>query len=142
RILNPEDDRPGTARNAVLSFRLWQSAFGGDRSVLGRDIRLNGRQCTVVGVMPPGFAFPAGDSDAPELWVPLQLDPTHPGGRGGHYLNVLGRLRAGATLPQLRSELTRYVIHARDTSSKGTHSFDPKFHPLVVTGFQDEVDHS
>jgi hypothetical protein len=61
RALSPDDDRPGIPRNAVLSFGLWQRAFGGDRRALGRDIRMNGNVCTVVGIMPSGFAFPPGE---------------------------------------------------------------------------------
>src|SRR5262245_22747046 len=79
-----EEDRPQVARTAVISYGLWQRAFGGDRGVIGRDIRLNGAACTVVGVMPAGFAFPPGELDAPELWTPRQLDPAQPGNRGGH----------------------------------------------------------
>jgi hypothetical protein len=47
RLLTPEDDLPNAAATAVLSFGLWQRAFGGDRSVIGRDIRLNGNTCRI-----------------------------------------------------------------------------------------------
>jgi predicted permease len=142
RALSNDDDRPGMPRNAVISFGLWQRAFGGDRGVLGRDIRMNGNPCTVVGVMPPGFAFPPGELDAPELWVPLQIDPAHPGGRGGHNYNVLARLRTGVTFAQAQGELNRYVRHSSETVARANHPFDPKFHPIVLAGFQDEVVHS
>src|SRR5262249_20060248 len=65
RPVSPEDDLPRVPLNAVLSFGLWQRAFGGDRGILGRDVRLNGNPCHVIGVMPPGFAFPPGELDAP-----------------------------------------------------------------------------
>lgn len=139
RLLSPDDDRPGVSLNAVLSFGLWQRAYGGDRRVLGRDILLNGEPCTVVGVMPPGFAFPPGELNPPELWVPLQVDPAHLAGRGGHYLSLIGRLRPGVTLAQAQSELARYVRHVSETVAPDKHPFDPKFHPLVTAGFQDEV---
>jgi hypothetical protein len=45
--------------------------------VIGRDVRLNGKPCVVVGIMPKGFAVPPGELDPPELWVPLQIDPAH-----------------------------------------------------------------
>src|SRR5437016_11093456 len=57
RLINEEDDRPNAPRAAVISYGLWQRAYGGDMGVLGRDIRLNGTPCTVVGVMPRSFAF-------------------------------------------------------------------------------------
>ena len=57
RSLTPEEDRPGVDV-AVLSYGLWQTRFGGDRSIVGRAITLDRRPYTVVGVMPPGFDFP------------------------------------------------------------------------------------
>src|SRR6476619_8432698 len=75
RLLNPQDDAANAPQTAVLSYGLWQRAFGGDAGILGRDIRLNGNACTVVGVMPKGFAFPPGELDPPELWAPVQIDP-------------------------------------------------------------------
>ncbi|HEY1341080.1 MAG TPA: ABC transporter permease [Bryobacteraceae bacterium] len=139
RLLSPDDDRPGVPATAVLSFGLWQRAYGGDRGVIGRDIRLNGNPCTVVGVMPPGFAFPPGELDAPELWTPLQIDPARPGNRGGHFLFVLGRLRSGVSIEQAVAEMQRYVKHQGDTTARNTHAFRPDLHPIVLAGFQDEV---
>src|SRR3954451_781879 len=62
RLLSPGDDAPNAPQAAVISYSLWQRAFGGE-SVLGRDIRLNGKPCSVVGIMPRGFAFPPGEVD-------------------------------------------------------------------------------
>ena len=62
RLLSPQDDAANAPLTAVLSYGLWQRAFGGESSVLGRDIRLNGNSCTVVGIMPRGFAFPPGEA--------------------------------------------------------------------------------
>src|SRR5205823_10840087 len=103
RVLTAQDDAANAPLAAVLSYGLWQRAFGGDASVLGRDIRLNGKPCTVVGVMPRGFAFPPGELDPPELWVPLQIDPAKPGGRGSHYVNVLALLKAGTGTAQAKA---------------------------------------
>ena len=139
RSISPEDDRPGIPETAVLSYALWQRAYGGDPGAVGRDIRLNGNPCRVIGVMPPGFAFPPGELDAPELWVPIQIDPAKPGGRGGHYLNLLGRLRGVISFPQAQGEMDRYVKHVGETVARSQHPFDPAFHPVVLAGFQDEV---
>ena len=138
-VLTAAEDSPSVPLTAVLSFGLWQRAFGGDRGVLGRDIRVNGNPCTVVGVMPPSFAFPPGELEAPELWLPLQIDPARPGGRGSHYLSVLGRLRPGATMAQAQAEMLRYARHSRETLGPRNHPFDPDVHPIVLAGFQDEV---
>ncbi len=137
RLLAAEDDRPKVPLNAVLSFALWQRAFGGDRGILGRDIRLNGNPCHVIGVMPPGFAFPPGELDPPELWLPVQIDPAAPGGRGSHFLSLVGRLRDGVTIQQAEAEMRRY--EKVSTERIAQHPFHTQNHPIVLAGFQDEV---
>jgi predicted permease len=139
RLLTPQDDAPNAPLTAVLSYGLWQRAFGGEAGVVGRDIRLNGNPCTVVGVMPKGFAFPPGELDPPELWVPLQIDPARPGGRGSHFVNVLARLKSGTGTAQAQSEMVRYTQHSADTMGRANHPFDPKNHPIVIAGFQEEI---
>jgi putative ABC transport system permease protein len=139
RLLSADDDRPNIAATAVLSYDLWQRAFGGDPRILHRDIRLNGASCTVVGVMPRGFNFPPGEVDPSELWTPLQLDPARPGNRGSHFLSVLARLRPETSLSQAQSEMQRYTIHGSETLARAQHRFDPELHPIVLAGFQDEV---
>ena len=139
RLLSPADDLPNAPATAVLSYGLWQRAYGGDPGVVGRDIRLNGKPCIAVGVMPPAFGFPPGEIDAAELWTPLQLDPANPGGRGSHYLSIVARLRPGATMAQAQSEMARYAQQSSDSRSPGSHPFDPKSHPIVLAGFQDEI---
>jgi putative ABC transport system permease protein len=139
RLLTPADDDPNSPATAVVSYGLWQRAYGGETSILGRDIRLNGKACTVVGIMPPSFAFSPGEVDPPELWTPLQIDPAKPGGRGGHSLSVLARLNEGVTLAQAQAEMTRYAVQASASTAPANHPFDPKIHPLVLADFQDEV---
>jgi len=84
----------------VLGDRAWREQFGGDRNVLGRTLTVNGRVRTVVGVMPAGFRFP----EISEFFVPLATDDST-AGRGQHWLEVVGRMAPGATLPQVRAEL-------------------------------------
>jgi putative ABC transport system permease protein len=139
RFSSAEENRPKVPATAVLSYSLWQRAFGGDPSVLNRDIRLNGRACRVVGVMPRGFLFPPGEVNPPEMWVPLRPDPADQTTRDTHYLSVLGRLRPGVTTAQAQSEMDRYTIHSSQTRASNQHPFDPKIHPIVLAGFQDEI---
>jgi len=139
RLINSDDDRPNVPAVAVLSYDLWQRAFGGDPKILGRDIRLDGSACTVAGVMPRGFNFPPGSVSPSELWSPLGLDPAKPRSRGSHYLSVLARLKPGVSMAQAQSEMTRYTIHTSQTIARAQHRFDPAEHPLVLAGFQDEV---
>jgi predicted permease len=102
RVLVEADEHPTGPNVAVIGFDLWQSDFGGDPEVLGRTMRLGGLDHTVVGVMPPGFAFPLSE----QLWTPLQpasasLRP----GEGPDVYFVVGRLAPGATLQAAEAEL-------------------------------------
>jgi putative ABC transport system permease protein len=67
RVFNPDDDRPGASGLAVISDSLWRNRFGAQREIINKAITLNGETVTVVGVMPPGFAFPA----AVDVWSSL-----------------------------------------------------------------------
>jgi putative ABC transport system permease protein len=82
---------------AVLSDKLWRTHFNAGRSILGKIVRLDGVPRTIIGVMPPGFAFPA---DA-EVWTPLVVNPQP--GAGWSYA-VIGRLNAGVSIDQARVE--------------------------------------
>jgi len=137
RSLNAQDDVPGETLVANISYNLWQNAFGGERSIVGREIQLNGRKCTVVGVMPRDFQFPPGEADPPQVWVPLQIDPANLGDSSNHILSVFGRLRPGVTLHQARSELSTLVRNGIGEMS--SHRLDPKFHPVVAYGLHEEV---
>jgi putative ABC transport system permease protein len=138
RLLSEDDDRPNAPLTAVLSYGLLQRAYGGDSSVIGRDIRLNGNTCKVVGIMPRSFAFPPGELDPPELWVPLQIDPARPGGRGSHFLSVLARRKTSIGMVQAEGEMFRYMESTAASSPAG-HAFRPKLHTLVLAGFQEEI---
>ena len=139
RLLTEADDAPNAPNTTVLSYGLWQRAFGGDKNILGRDVRLNGASCVVIGVMPRGFNFPPGETIPSELWAPVQIDPAKPGGRGSHFLSLLGRLRDGVSFTQAVTEMQAYVRHPVVPNGNGSHGFDTKFHPIVLAGFQDEV---
>ncbi len=103
RMLLPEEDAPGKNRVVVLSYPFWQRVFGGTRDVVGRAIQLNGEPYNVVGVTPIGF----GLASKVDVWTPMAFKPdeTSNDARGGHYLNVVGRLRPGVTAAQARAEL-------------------------------------
>ena len=111
RAFVADDDLPGGARVAILGHGLWQRRFGGDPGAIGRELLLDGAPTLIVGVMPAAFDFPAAGT---ELWVPLRLSrsrPPNPAIRPEAYreyriLNVVARLRPGATVAQARSELT------------------------------------
>jgi putative ABC transport system permease protein len=96
----------GRENQLVIGYGLWQRRFGGDRAVAGRAVTVNGKPYTIVGVMPPGFAYPAGRY---QLWTPLPQTPSPdmpPINRAAHYLQVIARLKAGATVTGAQAEMS------------------------------------
>jgi predicted permease len=103
RWFEQAEERAGQNHVVILSDRAWRDRFAADPAVIGRRIILNDQPFEIVGVMPPGFAFP---SPATELWMPTNLDPRNAGYMwGGGNLLPLGRLRDGATLATAQAEL-------------------------------------
>jgi putative ABC transport system permease protein len=95
-------------RDAVLlSEGLWRQTFQADREILGRTVRVNGRESIVVGVMPRGFRFPESMGPGVEkgLWLPLQPAPEMLADRGYHFLKILAAVKPGVTLAQARAGL-------------------------------------
>jgi putative ABC transport system permease protein len=106
RTFTREDSAAGG--RVVLSHGLWQTQFGGDESVVGQVVNLDGRPHVVVGVMPPGFHFPRREV---ELWTPLVIGPQDGADRTNNYLQGIARLRPGVSVEQAQTEMT--VIAAR-----------------------------
>ena len=99
------EDRPGRDHVVVLSHGLWQRRFGGDASIVGREVTIDGRPSTVVGVMPASFRFAPFWQTRAELWAPLTLsDRLHD--RDGRSLRVFGRLTGGVSVAQAQQEMT------------------------------------
>jgi predicted permease len=109
RVFGPGEE---DASAVVLSHGLWQSQFGGDPSVLGRKVSLNGAPHTVIGVMPPAFYFPSRER---QLWAALTLRPGDYENRTNTYIEGVGRLKPGVTFEHARTELHLLVDRlARD----------------------------
>jgi len=70
RDFSAEDEKPGAPAVAMISWDIWQTRYGGDASIVGREVRINSAPATVVGVMPRGFAYPYKE----RIWLPAQLD--------------------------------------------------------------------
>jgi predicted permease len=101
RALVEADERPDAPPVAVIGHDVWRERFGGDRTVVGRAIRLGSVTTTVVGVMPAGYGFPV----AQRLWVPLRVRPPAHAGDEGPPLDLFGRLAPGVTLDEAQAEL-------------------------------------
>ncbi len=112
RVFTLDDDRAGAPPVAVLSHRVWQTAYGGDPSVVGSTFIVEGHPLTVIGVAPAGFFGETLESDPPDIWVPVQQEPMIDAeGSLLHqsitaWLRVIGRLRPGATTEGMAPRLT------------------------------------
>jgi putative ABC transport system permease protein len=102
RGLLPDEDAPGRDAVVVLSHGFWQRRFAGDPGVPGRQVVLDDRAHTVVGVMPAGLHPHMGDVD---VWMPIAFTAAQRQNHGGHYLRVVGRLAPGATRAAALAEL-------------------------------------
>jgi putative ABC transport system permease protein len=103
RTFLAEEDRADGPRVVLLSDGLWKRRFGGDPSIVGRDIRINGAKVKVVGVMPPTFHFPERET---ELWAPLAFSEQEWASRGSHFLFVIARLKSHVTLEKARADMS------------------------------------
>lgn len=113
RAFVESDVAPGAPGSVLLAHGLWQRAFGGRTDIVGQQVRLDGRPHTVVGVMPPGFAFPDHTTQA---WVPMTVIPVlgDNDSRRVMIFAAMARLRGAATMAQAAAEATARARHAPD----------------------------
>jgi putative ABC transport system permease protein len=116
RFFLPEEERAGHDPVAVLSYGLWQRHFGGDPSLVGRSLTLDGQPYTVVGIAPAGFQYP----DRTEVWIPpFQLVPTVGAqmnierARGFGFLSAVATLKPGVSVRQAHDEMTLITARLR-----------------------------
>lgn len=107
RWFEPTDDVPGAAPVVILSYSLWQQLFAGDPGAVGRKVRLNGNDVTVVGIMPAGFEFvsPWLRTADCQLWMPRSFDKEELKQRDSHYLLGIARLRDGVSVEAADAEI-------------------------------------
>lgn len=102
RTFLPGEEQPGQNHKVVLTHAFWQSRFGGDRSIVGRQITLDDEPYTVVGVMGPGFMYPMWEE---KIWTPLTWSDKERSVRGEHHSMVLARLKRGVDIKQAQAEM-------------------------------------
>ena len=109
RTYAAEEDRPGAAKVAVLSYGLWKRRYGSDRDILGRTIDLDGQPYTVIGVMPASFQFPFSSlpySDHAELWLPVAFTSDEIADRVREFGTfTVARLKPGVSLQQAQEDV-------------------------------------
>ena len=97
-----ENEEPGRDQVVVLSHKLWQRRFGGDPSLIGKTLSLDGKTFEVIGVMPAEFNYPRGA----ELWTPMNFQiAAGMKQRKAHFLRPVGRLKPGVTLAQAQADM-------------------------------------
>jgi putative ABC transport system permease protein len=133
RAFTPEEDRPGGPPVVILSHALWQRRFGGDPSIIGQSVTLNGRDRQVIGVMPPDFKF----IQKADVLLPRALDVQealrNDREEGGLRAlgNIIGRLKPGFSLEQGQSELNSILQHLKQENPKREHVLRAVVTPLA-----------
>jgi predicted permease len=102
RLFAASDDREGAPGSALLSYRLWQTQFGGDPDVVGRDFLVDGEKYAVIGVMPREFRFPTTDT---LLWTATRFGERDYQERNNTWLEAVARLRPGVSVEQARAAM-------------------------------------
>jgi predicted permease len=110
RYFTREDEGPASPGTVVLSYGLWQSAFGGDPGVLGKPVSLDNQRYTVIGVMPHDFRFPTREA---QFWTTFRFKEEDYQDRNNNYVVGIGRLKPGVSLEQARSELLLIAARLR-----------------------------
>jgi len=121
----PEEGVVGKEFEAILSYRLWHDRFGGDKSIIGQQIRMNGEQYTVVGVLAPG----ATDRVQTQMYVPLAFKPDQIN-HNFHFVLVMARMKAGITLAQANADMQSVAAHVSQEYPKSNKGWSAVVEPL------------
>jgi predicted permease len=122
RVLTPDDDRAeGSSPVAILRHTFWQRRFGGDPNIIGREVRLNGHDFTIIGIAREGFSGTRFVGFIPDVWIPMSMHASVVAGseswlenRGGESFNVNGRLKPGVTIEQATAAMNTYARQLGD----------------------------
>jgi putative ABC transport system permease protein len=105
RYFTDSDDQPGSPNTVVITYGYWQRRFGGNSSVIGESLTMDGEQWVIIGVMPQRFRFP---SQHPDVISPYRLD-RNATKVGGYFWNSIARLKPGVTLQQASADVERMI---------------------------------
>ena len=128
RLFRPEEDELNAPPVALIGYQIWQEHFAGDKGVVGKTIPINGKQVTVIGVMPKGWRFP----EICDIWMPLQFSEKE-SPRGNFFLDCIGKVKKGVSIEQARAEME--AITARIASQHPDTNTGVRVH---VTSFREE----
>ena len=131
----PEADLPNAALVVVISDALWRRSFGADPKIVGKQIEVQGRQRTVVGVAPPGLDI---HDNRTAIWAPLGLNEASRQARGNHRLYLVGRLKDGVSAEQAEADM-RQIVRQWGTLNPRTHVPNDSTHRMQFTSLRDEM---
>src|SRR5438309_1364758 len=115
RVFTADDDTPASLPVVVISHHSWEAIYGGDQSLVGQTLVIEGHPFTVAGVAPPGFFGDTLRNNPPDLWIPIQHEPMVTGANSllrqpvSAWLRVIGRLKPGATTDGIAPRLTNVL---------------------------------
>jgi putative ABC transport system permease protein len=126
RDFNDADALAGADPVAILSYSLWQTRYGGERSILGKGVRINGQYHTVVGIMPQDMAFPSES----RFWIPVIATPAELQNRRPTF-DAVGRLRSGATAAAAETELKGISERIAKVHPETNKNIGPRVRPFI-----------
>ncbi|MGI9627086.1 MAG: ABC transporter permease [Longimicrobiales bacterium] len=135
RLFREDEDEPGAAATAILSYHVWQDLYAGSADALGQVVTVNGEQAEVVGVMPDGFRFPV----LQDIWLPLRMDPLALERDTGTWLEVFGKLRNGVSIDQAMLEFTGIAGQLADAYPEYNEGTLPLMKPFTQEFVGDEA---
>ena len=139
RLLLPEENKPGKAHAAILSYRLWRRLFSSDPQIVGRSITLDAEQYTVAGVLRPEFSInsetmPAEvPMDKVDVFLPLPLGADAAQRRGDENYNIMVRLKPGISVQQAQADIDLIANRIRVKDKRD------RTYGMTVTGLQEQV---
>ena len=144
RLISPEENQTGRDNVVVVSHQFWQKRMGAEANVIGRSVRLDDRNYTVIGVMPADFEFPHPSfnfAEPVEFWVPLAFTTGQVAQRQRpYYLNVIGLLKRDVTIDQARAEMSALGqrFEREHQSYRGPKNSDMGWR-ITVTPLQEQI---
>ncbi len=128
RSLTEEDDLQGAQPVAMISHRVWQNFFNGRQDIIGSLAQINGENRTIIGVMPPGFAYPIVN----DIWIPLHLTPNSQPGDESPLLTIAGLLEEGASIRSASRELNNLLDRLVSQYPEHYQSYPADVRPYVL----------
>lgn len=138
RLFAQGEDQAGQNHVAILSYGFWQQNFGGQADAIGKSLELNGAKYSVVGVLPQWYRMPA----TADAWIPLDVSVKGLGGRGGHHLKAIGRLKGGVSVGQASANLRAIAARIEKQFPNSNSKVSAVVVPLkeqLVGGFRSEL---